>query len=42
MAEAGVKGFYRGFAPVMLRAFPANAATFAFKEQATATLNYVW
>ena len=24
----GVGGFYRGFAPCMLRAFPANAATF--------------
>ena len=42
MAEAGLRGFYRGFAPVILRAFPANAATFAFKEQAAAGLDYVW
>ena len=42
MQEAGFKGFYRGFAPVILRAFPANAATFAFKEQATKSLDTVW
>jgi solute carrier family 25 (mitochondrial carnitine/acylcarnitine transporter), member 20/29 len=32
--ESGFKGFYRGFAPIMLRAFPANAACFATKESA--------
>lgn len=25
---AGLKGFYKGFTPTMIRAFPANAATF--------------
>lgn len=25
---AGMKGFYKGFTPTMIRAFPANAATF--------------
>lgn len=40
--QAGFRGFYRGFAPIMLRAFPANAATFAFKEYAQAGLDAVW
>jgi solute carrier family 25 carnitine/acylcarnitine transporter 20/29 len=26
--EAGMRGFWKGFGPTMLRAFPANAATF--------------
>lgn len=33
-AESGAAGFYRGFLPVMMRAFPANAACFAAKESA--------
>ncbi|KAI9097242.1 mitochondrial carrier domain-containing protein [Phlyctochytrium arcticum] len=33
-ASAGIKGFFRGFGPTMLRAFPANAATFLVYEQA--------
>jgi solute carrier family 25 carnitine/acylcarnitine transporter 20/29 len=28
MEAEGVKGFYKGFTPCLLRAFPANAATF--------------
>ena len=28
MAKEGIKGFYRGLTPVMVRAFPANAACF--------------
>eukprot|EP01012_Entosiphon_sulcatum_P066119 TRINITY_DN95206_c0_g1_i1.p1 TRINITY_DN95206_c0_g1~~TRINITY_DN95206_c0_g1_i1.p1 ORF type:complete len:289 (+),score=42.43 TRINITY_DN95206_c0_g1_i1:64-930(+) len=31
-SDFGIKGFYRGWAPVFLRAFPANAACFACKE----------
>jgi len=31
-ASSGVRGFYRGLAPILLRAFPANAACFAVKE----------
>jgi len=27
-AQYGIKGFFRGFTPCMLRAFPANGATF--------------
>ena len=26
--ESGVRGFFKGFTPTMIRAFPANAATF--------------
>jgi len=32
MKEGGIKAFYKGFAPIMMRAFPANAACFACKE----------
>jgi len=31
-SEGGIPAFYRGFAPIMLRAFPANAACFSCKE----------
>ncbi|KEG11137.1 putative mitochondrial carrier protein [Trypanosoma grayi] len=37
--ERGIKGFYRGIAPALLRAFPANAACFAAKEYTMGTLN---
>ncbi len=26
--ESGIRGFFKGFTPTMIRAFPANAATF--------------
>eukprot|EP01007_Sphenomonas_quadrangularis_P000063 NODE_1027_length_1039_cov_1182.646465_g851_i0.p1 GENE.NODE_1027_length_1039_cov_1182.646465_g851_i0~~NODE_1027_length_1039_cov_1182.646465_g851_i0.p1 ORF type:complete len:280 (+),score=68.44 NODE_1027_length_1039_cov_1182.646465_g851_i0:115-954(+) len=35
----GPRGFYRGIGPVLLRAFPANAACFAFKVKALETMN---
>jgi solute carrier family 25 carnitine/acylcarnitine transporter 20/29 len=31
-SELGIRGFFRGFGPTMLRAFPANAATFLAYE----------
>lgn len=34
-AKEGVAGFYRGFTPVMVRAFPANAA--CFRKSASST-----
>lgn len=34
LRQSGVRGFYRGVVPIMLRAFPANAACFACKEAA--------
>jgi len=33
-SEGGPAAFYKGFAPIILRAFPANAACFACKEMA--------
>lgn len=36
--ERGLRGFYRGLGPVMLRAFPANAACFSLKEITMSTL----
>ncbi len=42
MAESGLKGFYRGIGPALLRAFPANAACFAAKEMAQSSLNKVF
>lgn len=42
LKESGVRGFYRGFIPVMLRAFPANAACFAAKEMAQQGLDKAW
>ena len=38
LAKEGVKGFYKGLTPVMVRAFPANAACFAGYETAAALL----
>lgn len=38
-AEQGVRGFYRGLAPCMLRAFPSNAALFWGFETTKATLS---
>lgn len=40
-SEKGAAGFFRGIAPALLRAFPANAATFAAKEIAQKGLNQV-
>jgi solute carrier family 25 carnitine/acylcarnitine transporter 20/29 len=40
--EKGLKGFYIGIGPALLRAFPANAATFAAKEMAQSTLDRVF
>jgi len=37
-AEAGIAGFFKGFAPCVLRAFPANAACFLALEVALKTL----
>jgi len=38
-SEGGVTAFYRGFVPIILRAFPANAACFACKEMAQKALD---
>lgn len=40
MKEEGPKALYKGFAPVMLRAFPANAACFMGFEVALKFLNW--
>nr|XP_002119607.1 mitochondrial carnitine/acylcarnitine carrier protein-like [Ciona intestinalis] len=37
----GIRGMYKGFVPVMLRAFPANACCFLGYEAALKALNYV-
>ncbi|EKF39417.1 mitochondrial carrier protein, putative [Trypanosoma cruzi marinkellei] len=37
--ERGIRGFYRGLGPALLRAFPANAACFATKEMTQRALN---
>ncbi|KNC99059.1 uncharacterized protein SPPG_06008 [Spizellomyces punctatus DAOM BR117] len=37
--QAGWKGFFKGFGPTMLRAFPANAATFLAYESARKALS---
>ena len=39
MREQGTRGFYKGIGPALLRAFPANAATFACKEFAQSNLD---
>ena len=39
--EVGWRGFFRGFAPTMARAFPANAATFAAYELCKSSLQNV-
>ena len=41
-AEAGWRGFYKGFAPCVLRAFPANAACFLAYEVALKVLPEKW
>ena len=38
IANGGVTGFYRGFTPTMLRAFPTNAVCFFFFEL---TMNFL-
>ncbi|CAL8115556.1 unnamed protein product [Orchesella dallaii] len=40
LREEGPKGFFKGIAPVMLRAFPANAACFMGFEVALSFLNW--
>ncbi len=37
--EAGWRGFAKGLSPTLLRAFPANAATFLAYELSLAALN---
>jgi solute carrier family 25 (mitochondrial carnitine/acylcarnitine transporter), member 20/29 len=39
MAESGIKGFFRGLAPTLLRAFPASAALFFGVETSKALLD---
>ncbi|KAG8186347.1 hypothetical protein JTE90_005875 [Oedothorax gibbosus] len=41
MREEGVRALYKGATPVMLRAFPANAACFMGYEVAMKFLNWV-
>lgn len=41
IASDGIKGLYKGAAPVMLRAFPANAACFLGYECMMKLLNYI-
>lgn len=41
ISSEGVKGFYKGAAPIMLRAFPANAACFLGYECAMKFLNWI-
>jgi len=41
MKTEGIRGMYRGFVPVMLRAFPANACCFLGYEGAIKALNYL-
>lgn len=41
LATEGMKGLYKGAAPIMLRAFPANAACFLGYECAMKVLNYI-
>ncbi|XP_059156158.1 mitochondrial carnitine/acylcarnitine carrier protein-like [Physella acuta] len=40
MKEEGVRSFYKGFTPIMLRAFPANAACFLGYEACLKFLNW--
>lgn len=42
MKEQGPKGLYRGIGPALLRAFPANAATFAAKEMAQSSMDRIF
>lgn len=41
LASEGAKGFYKGAAPTLLRAFPANAACFLGYEATMQLLNYI-
>ena len=41
LAAEGARGLYKGFVPVMARAFPANAATFLGYEAAIRFLDWV-
>lgn len=41
LAADGIKGLYKGASPVMIRAFPANAACFLGYECAMKFLNYI-
>ena len=41
MKTEGVLSLYRGFVPVMVRAFPANAATFLGYEAAIRFLDWI-
>ena len=38
----GIGSLYKGVVPVMLRAFPANAACFLGYEMTIKFLNYIW
>lgn len=38
----GIGSLYKGVVPVMLRAFPANAACFLGYEMTMKFLNYIW
>lgn len=40
IAEEGITALYKGITPVMLRAFPANAACFIGLEVGLKFLNY--
>ncbi|KAJ3029835.1 hypothetical protein HDV00_009368 [Rhizophlyctis rosea] len=39
-SNGSVRGFFKGFAPTMLRAFPANAATFLAYEMTTKAIDW--
>lgn len=39
IADQGIKGIYRGFAPALARSFPANAVCFAVYEAVKASIN---
>jgi len=42
LKEEGVKGLFKGVAPAMLRAFPANAACFFGVEASLKLMNSLW
>ena len=42
IAKEGIASFYKGIGPVLVRAFPANAACFLGYETAMKVLNYLW
>lgn len=39
IADQGIKGLYRGFAPALARSFPANAVCFAVYEAVKSAIN---